>query len=229
MKTLVNRDLDLTFSADTDAAALLAEMKAADVKIGKTSLAELLSGKRDVVCGFTLIDSDVVDAVIAALPANPVLEEQKANLVLVVDAPAPRAADADKTPGFTEDAVGAAVMAAILNPPAPVDKPAAAPKAARVHTPRAKAVIKAMEPKGKVKPVRKGTKIALGLEMLLAGADEASLTTAALSDDIVDFVNRRVTKRGYGVALIDGLIKLVLPADVPAIVYGGKADAPEAE
>jgi hypothetical protein len=87
-------------------------------------------------------------------------------------------------------------------PEAAADRPASAPRTKSVK------VMKSVEAKGKVKPVRKGTKIADGLEMLLAGTTAAALIAAGVTDDAVDFCNRRVTKRGYGVVVDGESVKL---------------------
>lgn len=174
----------MEINADHD--LMIARLKTAGVKFSKTSLKELLEGKREVVNGYSLSTD-------AAPPAG----------TMNVDA---------NKPATEGDA------------PKPAD-----PAPAKVHTPRAKATVKSADAKGKVKPIRKGTKIAEGIELLLAGTTVAALTAANVSDDVVDFVNRRVTKRGYGVKVDGDTITLVLPAGVTAVDYTSKAEKDEPE
>lgn len=173
---------------------LTAALKEAGFKPAKAKLAALVDGSVSEYLGFVRI--------------VPPFEFPKAPEV--ADEPAPEVPAAH--PRMFPTIAG-------LTPP-PVVLTAEPAKAA---SGRSKRVITSVAPKGKVKPVRKATKIANGLEMLLGGAELAALTGAGLSDDIVDFVMRRVTKRGYGISLVDGIVKLVLPENVTAIVYGNSA------
>lgn len=219
MKKLVNRDLDLSIGAEAGIEAIQDFLKANGLKAGKKPLEELLAGKRDNVAGFEVVNFD-----------DETPEEAETVEETVEEAPAetksdPKASDADEKPAFSDDEVAKAIEEAKakgveVQTTKPVDeeKPKAAAKT------RAPKEIKAVAPKGKIKAVRKGTKIANGLELMLAGTTVEDLKAAQVSDDIVDFVNRRVTKRGYGVSLTDGKIGLVLPEGVTAITYGGSAD-----
>ena len=103
----------------------------------------------------------------------------------------------------------------------------AAPKPAATNNGGAtRKAFKSVEPKGKIKPVRSGTKIAKGLELMLKGTTQQELETTegGVSDDVFDFVNRRVTKRGYGVKVEGDTIKLVLPQGTTKITYSNAAE-----
>jgi hypothetical protein len=206
MKTFTNTDLSLSITA-ADVDGFNAGLKSHGLKTGgKKPVAELFEGKRDEVQGFYFVEelsTAVVDEVIVVdeLVAEPVVDLEPV--------------------GITEDAVAAAVEAALAGGMEVITQKAATPVDVKPAPVRVKAVMKASAPKGKIKPVRKDTKIAKGLELLAGGTTEAELAGAGIGDDPVDFVNRRVTKRGYGIALVDGKVSLVFPAGVTAITYSG--------
>lgn len=191
-----------------DVNKMVEEFKLLNVKMSKTGINDLLNAKRETVNGCTLVDMT---------EAGDQAGDQQKPADAGTTAPAPAAGDQPP--------------AADNKPQQLTPEPGTAAPAAKTTTPRARATIKAAAPKGKIKPVRKSTKIADGLEMLLAGATVAELEAKDLSDDIVDFVNRRVTKRGYGVKLEDGKVFLVLPEGVKGITYTGGTEevAPAAD
>lgn len=199
-KQFRNTDLGLTIAAD-DVDVFLSELKKNGLNAGAKQVQALLDGKRDEVQGFYLMEGTVEELVV---------EEKKA----------PTAGAADEKNNFSEDAVAAAIAEAQaagieVQTTKPTEAPTAAPAA------KAKKEIKAVAPKGKVKAVRKDTKIARGLEALLGGVTMEELLAVNVGDDPVDFCMRRVTKRGYGIALADGKVKLVLPEGATAVAYSG--------
>lgn len=217
---LVNTDAALTYVLG-DADGFRDFLKSNGLSAGKKPVADLFAGARDEVAGFYFVADDVSEVVdeVESVESAPVVDAEPAA--------APTAGDADEKPAFVPEAVDAAVaefLAAggevVTSKPA---EPAAAPSA-KVKTAK---VLKAVSPAGKVKPVRRGTKIANGLELLLAGTSASQLVGAGYCDDVVDFCNRRVTKRGYGIALVaadpgaEEVIRLVLPAGVTAVAYSG--------
>lgn len=213
MTKLINSDLNLSFVVEGDDVvdSFLSFLKDNGLRAGKKPISDLLEGKRDEVAGFYRIEDDSV-----------VLPDEDEAEVVVAPVVAPKASDADEKPAFDGSLVDGAI-AEFLAKGGPVVTTAPV-KAAAPATTRAKVekVVKACEPKGKVKPVRKGTKIANGLEALLAGVTAEALLAVGIGDDVVDFCNRRVTKRGYGIALLEGgVIKLVLPEGATAVVFSG--------
>ena len=208
MKRFTNTEASVVIDA-ADAADLITQAKTQGITIGKKPAQELWDGKRDNAGGFEFLE-DLVE------------EEEGAPEPEVTPEPAaPKASDADEKPAFVPAEVDDAVKFFLENgghidttkkiePAAPV----------KVTVTKDKA-IKPTDPKGKIKPVRKGTKIANGLETLLGGATMEELLAANIGDDPFDFVNRRVTKRGYGIALVEGKISLVLPEGAVGIAYSG--------
>lgn len=217
MTKLINSDLSLTFVVEGDDAvdSFLSFLKANGLKAGKKPIAELLDGKRDEVAGFYLVAEDSVE-----LPSDDEAEAAADTAEVAAPVVAPKASDADEKPAFDASLVDSAVAEFLAKGgPVVTSKPAetAAPAPVRAKVEK---VVKACEPKGKVKPVRKGTKIANGLEALLSGVTAEALLAVNIGDDLVDFCNRRVTKRGYGIALLEGgVIKLVLPEGATAIAF----------
>ncbi len=213
MKNFTNPELAISIVA-SDVSSFMAGLKEHGLNAGRRPVQELLDGKRDEVAGFYFVD------VLSTAPVDPVIvvDELVIEPVEIVDGP--KASDADGVE-FTEDQIAAAVEAALESGVVVVTEKVVTPEATKATPVRVKAVMKASVPKGKIKPVRKDTKIAKGLELLAGGTTEAELAGAGIGDDPVDFVNRRVTKRGYGIALVDGKVSLVFPEGVTAITYSG--------
>lgn len=231
MKAIQNAETNQTFIVQDDASKMLEELKAAGVKIGRTSLMELLSSKREVVVGFKLVEVEVTGDDTNAGDDNggdqgndtsgvnegggnqsdPTGDSQASNND---DHPMRRETDKqDDKPQAAGDQQPAEPKPAAANP-APTNSGAT------------RKAFKSVEPKGKIKPVRSGTKIAKGLELLLKGTTQKELeeTDGGVSDDVFDFVNRRVTKRGYGVKVEGDSIKLVLPEGTTKITYSNAAE-----
>lgn len=221
---LVNTDAALTYMLG-DADGFRDFLKSNGLSAGKKPVADLFAGARDEVAGFYFVADDVSDLVVDEVVVEVV--ELAPPPVEADPVVAPTAGAADEKPAFSDDAVAAAVAAALASGAVVVtEKPAEPAAAPAAKKSAAVKVLKAVAPAGKVKPVRRGTKIANGLELLLAGCPASALVPAC-SDDLVDFCNRRVTKRGYGIMLIAGengaedVIKLVLPAGVTSVAFSG--------
>lgn len=207
MKRFTNTEASVVIDA-TDAANLIDQAKSQGITIGKKPAQELWDGKRDNAGGFEFLEDLVEEEKIL----EPVVIEESAQ--------APKASDADEKPAFSGNAVDDAVKFFLENGGHVDTTKKIEPAPVKVTVTKEK-VIKATEPKGKIKPVRKGTKIANGLEALLGGVTMEGLLAANIGDDPFDFVNRRVTKRGYGIALVEGKISLVLPEGSVGIAYSG--------
>lgn len=256
MKAIKNVATNATFVVREDENVMIAELKAAGIKFGKTSLKELLEGKRPQVNGFEVVELEEATNTTTAGAENGGAAESNGDAAGgdqgatggdagTTDGAGNNAGDAGSTnqggdaapvpgnQGGTPEQHAAAGAQSHKNDgdqPTPnaanggqlTPEPAAGGNKPAPQ-PRQRKVIKAAEPKGKIKPVRKGTKIANGLDMLAAGCTEKQLEDAEMSDDIVDFVNRRVTKRGYGIEVSgEGaaqIIKLKFPAGTTGVQY----------
>lgn len=202
MKRFTNTEASVVIDAK-DAADLISQAKSQGLVVGKKPAQELWDGKRDNAGGFEFLEDLVEEEAPVEEPA------------------APKASDADEKNNFSDDAVAAAVEEAKANGmPVQTEKPAEE-KAPVVTAPKKAKEMRASAPQGKIKPVRKDTKIARGLEALAGGVTLEELLAVNVGDDPVDFVNRRVTKRGYGIALAEGKISLVFPEGVTAVAYSG--------
>jgi len=206
MKRFTNTEASVVIDA-ADAADLIAQAKTQGLTIGKKPAQELWDGKRDNAGGFEFLE-DIVEE-----------EEDKAPEV-APEPVAPKASDADEKPAFVPAEIDDAVKFFLDNGGHVDTTKKVEPAPVKVTVTKEK-VIKVTAPKGKIKAVRKGTKIANGLEVLAGGATMEELLAANIGDDPFDFVNRRVTKRGYGIAVNDDKITLVIPEGQVGIAYSG--------
>lgn len=227
MRVIKNID-GVTFSGSES--EIFAALKEAGFGPGKKALSAFLESgdanaeyKGFVVIRETapVIESDESDAVINR-DAAPLADSE---IGIIETAP-----ETETAPVIPHNDALAAALATIANLPPEIRAalfPAApAPSALSGKTesaPRAsKKAISDVSPRRSLTPIRKSengrdSKIYAGLKLLLEGADVAALEAANVSGDVTDFVMRRVTKRGYGIKVSDGIIRLVFPEGVSSI------------